>query len=85
MVNTAHCSLFEGLAVLGEEEHDAILWWLQGFPSANAFLGNVSRGVFETTLLNFEFDVEWSELYLQFSAGHSEILSKPWFAAATDA
>jgi len=47
--------------------------------------GKCFTGVFETTLLNFEFDVEWSGLYLEFSAGHSEILSKPRFAAATDA
>jgi hypothetical protein len=37
VVNTAHYSLFERLAVVGEEDHDATLWWLQGFPSANAF------------------------------------------------
>ena len=37
VVSTAHYSLFEGLAVVGEEEYDATLWWLQGLPSANAF------------------------------------------------
>jgi hypothetical protein len=45
VVNTAHYSLFEGLAVVGEEEYDATLWWLQGFPSANAFWEMFHGGV----------------------------------------
>ncbi len=42
-------------------------------------------GVRDHSVELMKFDVEWSGLYLEFSAGHSEILSKHRFAAATDA